>query len=795
MKISLQWLREYIPFDLPPGELADRLTHVGFEVESIEKIGPSFEGVVVARVMTVEAHPKADKLKICRVDTGRGVRSVVCGAPNVQAGQTVPLAEIGARLHDQSVIEPVVLRGVPSDGMICSERELGMSGNHNGILVLDPARYLVGQAYDGGSPYRDVVFEVNVTPNRPDCLSHFGIAREVGVFLGKPLFTPPADLKEKGVAVEKRVSVQILDKEKCQRYSARLIENVTIGPSPKWLSDRLEAVGLRSINNVVDITNYVMLETGQPLHAFDLDRLSGNRIVVRSAADGETFTTLDGQNHLLNRDDLLICDGERGVALAGVMGGSNSEISGKTRRILLESACFHPMTVRKTAKRLNISTEASQRFERGTDPNGTIAAADRASRLLEELAGGTVAKGLLDVYPESIQPCQVVLEKSRLSGLLGAEIPDQAVKTILSGLGFVVQSENPYRIEVPTFRRDVKRDVDVIEEIVRHYGYDKIEPRLHSMMTLPEHLDPENEFCENTRDIIAGFGLLEVLNNSLVSQKHVRAFNGNRIPVSVRNPLSPDNSLLRTSLLPGLLDSIAWNRNRSTGDLNLFEIGRVFFSNEKLLPDERPSLAGVMTGMQRVVPFWNEKNRSHHFYDVKGLVEAFLRRLHIDSVRFTVIPVEGMRPESSLAVTSGETEFGFLGEIMENVLKQWDIDAPVFAFTMDIQRLLAVLPVRSLYRPIPRFPSVRRDLAFVVDESAAAGELQNSIFKTGGEWICAVEIFDLYRGQQVAPGKKSIAFSLQFSNMERTLKEEEIDPIIRDIVRHVEERFSASLRA
>jgi phenylalanyl-tRNA synthetase beta chain len=794
MKISLQWLRDYIPFDLSPSDLADRLTRAGFEVESIERIGPAFEGIVVAKVLTVEAHPKADKLKICTVDTGNGIRTVVCGAPNVEAGQIVPLAEIGARLNDQTVIQSATLRGVRSDGMICSERELGLSGRHDGILVLDHGRYRPGQVYDSGQS-RDVVFEVNVTPNRPDCLSHYGIAREIGVILGKPPVFPPVRLEQKGEAADKRVSVQVLDIKKCPRYSARLIENVTIGDSPRWLAERLEAVGMRSINNVVDITNYVMLETGQPLHAFDLDRLSGKRIVVRSAGNGETFTTLDGQNHALNQDDLLVCDAERGVALAGIMGGSNSEISGSTRNILLESACFDPATVRKTAKRLNISTEASQRFERGTDPNATMNAADRASRLLEELAGGIVARGAVDVYPETVSPGRVVLEREAISGLLGMDIPDQDVRTILSGLGFSVQPGTPYRVDAPTFRRDVKRDVDVIEEIVRHYGYDKIEPRQHAVISLSGIRDPQDDLCENARDIMAGFGLLEVLNNSLVSPLHARAFAGDRVPVAVRNPLSPDNSLLRTSLLPGLLDSVAWNRNRSACDLNLFEIGRVFFSNGDVLPDERPSLAGILTGLQRPVPFWAEKTRSRNFYDIKGLAAAFLERLHIGSVLFDSVPVDGMRAESSLGVRSGDTELGFLGEVSEQALSQWDIDSPVFALSLDILSMLRVLPARIRYAPIPRFPAVHRDLAFVVNEQTAAGALREAIFKSGGEWIESVDVFDLYRGQQIAAGQKSIAFSLRFACHERTLKEEEIESVIQNIVSLMEKQFSASLRS
>jgi len=795
MKISLQWLREYVAFTLSAESLADRLTNVGFEVESVESVGPSFRGIVVAEVVSVEPHPHAEKLKVCRLNTGTGIRSVVCGAPNVQTGQLVPLAEPGAALDGRTSVQSVMLRGVPSDGMICSERELGLGNDHSGILVLDKKRYHVGQDFSGDAAQRDVVFDVNVTPNRPDCLCHFGIAREVGVIVGsKPSF-PEFALGETGPSIEGRFSIRILDTGKCPRYSARLVTDVRIGPSPVWLARRLEAVGMRPINNVVDATNFVMLETGQPLHAFDFELLAGQRIDVRCASDGEAFTTLDGQSHTLTSDDLLICDGKKGVALAGVMGGLNSEVSERTRAVLLESAHFHPTAIRQTAKRLGIASEASLRFERGTDPNGTVFALNRSAQWLETLAGGTVAKGVLDSYPKSVPDCELLLREERLTGLLGTEVPADIAVAILTGLGFGVVSSKPLRITVPTFRRDVQRDVDAFEEIIRHYGYDKIEPKLRTEMELTDKRDMEQELSETVRDLLSGFGLTEVLNNSLVSPKHVSAFCLDAHPVSIQNPLSPENSLLRTSLIPGLLDSIVWNRNRSENNLKLFELGRVFLDSKSALPDESSSLAGVLTGMQLRRPYWNEPNRQQGFFDVKGLVSALLERLHIVPHGFRSVVMKGLLEKTSLAIECGSINLGWLGEIENNVLREWDIDTPVMAFHLDIRRLVSALPKEERYVPIPRYPSVYRDLALVVDETVPVGQLQQAMLKAGGDWLQTVEPFDIYRGQQIASGKKSVAFSLQFSSMDGTLREQDIEPSVRDIVQCVERQFAAALRA
>lgn len=521
MNINLNWLREYIPFDFTVEELVDRLTMVGLEIEETWQVEPLFRGVVVGDIVRVEKHPAADKLKICRVDVGGEVLSIVCGAPNVSEGQRVPVARIDAVLGEDRVIESVTIRGVQSEGMICSEQELGLGDNHSGILVLNKSKYVVGADFRENSTGKDMVLEINVTPNRPDCLSHLGIAREVGVIIGKKSFRPNDTVKESERPVEEWITIDIEDPRACPRYCARVVYDITVEPSPLWLKTRLESVGIRSINNVVDVNNYVMMETGQPLHGFDYDLVKGKRIIVRKAWLGEIFVTLDSEERRLTPEDLLICDGERGIALAGVMGGLNSEVSERTQCVLLESAYFDPMTIRKTAKRFGMTTEASMRFERGADPNNTLYAINRAAQLLYQVAGGKAAQGVFDVYPQPIKDWEVSLRFSRIPIVLGTEISREKVISILKGLGLGVKGNEPIRVTVPTFRPDLKGEIDLIEEVIRHHGYEKVEPNLGSTLSLNYLQNREQNLTEEVRDILVGLGFLEALNNSLVSKEHV----------------------------------------------------------------------------------------------------------------------------------------------------------------------------------------------------------------------------------------------------------------------------------
>ena len=563
MKVSIDWLKQYVPFDLSVEELADRLTMVGLEVEEIHRNSPVFEGIVVGRIIRVENHPNADKLHLCTVDVGDAHLPIVCGAPNVAENQMVPVARVGAVLPGDKRIRKAKLRGVLSEGMICSEDELGISDNHDGILVLDEKAYRVGQPFGGESKMGSATLEVNITPNRPDCLSHIGVAREISVIVGENYTMPDDSVVEGDEATEALISVEIKDVEACPRYTARVVQDVQIGSSPAWLRERLESVDIRSINNVVDITNYVLMETGQPLHAFDYDLVQGRKIIVRKARDGESFTTLDDVERKLNGDDLLICDGERGVALAGVMGGQNSEVSDRTKTVLLESAYFHPVSIRKTAKRHGLSTEASHRFERGCDPNNTIYAVNRAAKLLHEIAGGSVAKGIVDAYPQTITPWEVALRPSRVASVLGEGVPRKTMIAILEGLDLKTSGEEPIHVSIPTFRPDLTREIDLIEEIVRHYGFDCIQPRLTSTISLTPSSDSGQDAHETFKDLLVGMGFMEIYTNTLVSQKHASLISGLE-PIPLQNPVSPETAFLRTSLIPSLLDAVQWNIHRST---------------------------------------------------------------------------------------------------------------------------------------------------------------------------------------------------------------------------------------
>jgi phenylalanyl-tRNA synthetase beta chain len=795
MKISVQWLRDYISFDYSPEELAEHLTMVGLEVEDIIHAGLNFSGVVVGELVKVENHPSSKKLTLCTVNTGTDVLSIVCGAPNVAPGQIVPVARVGAVLSDGGAITSRSIRGVRSEGMICSERELGLSDNHDGILVLDASSYTVGEPFRPASDQNGVILNINVTPNRPDCLSHFGVAREIGVITGKPFTIPDISIQETSQSIDDWITIEIQDSDACPRYSARVVHDVTVGPSPDWLRNRLESVGIRSISNVVDVTNFVLMETGQPLHGFDYDLVQGKKIVVRKAAKDENFTTLDGMSRTLASDDLLICDGERPVALAGVMGGLNSEMTQHTKHILIESAYFDPMTIRRTAKRQGLSTEASQRFERGADPNGTIYAADRAAQLLSEIAGGKVVKGVSDAYPRPISPWKVTLRPERIRHVLDIEIPKKQVMVTLQGLGLSVEGEKPYSVTVPTFRPDLTREIDLIEELVRHYGYEKIPARLYQNVPFQFHPDEVQNFVERLRDIFVGAGFIETMTNSMVPPTHITAITPDVGAVTLENPVSPDTAVLRTSLWGNLLDSIRWNKNRSEENLRLFEIGRIFWARKKTLPDEKVSIAGALTGHIRQKPFWGESDTQVDFFHLKGVVETLAASLHVETVRYTSVDHHALEPETSSRIVFGQNAIGWMGEIRKSILAHWDISSAVYVFEIFVKELYDAAPRFRTYTPIPKFPAIKRDLAIVIDENVPVSTLEQTISETGGEILTSVELFDLYRGPQVPKGKKSAAFSLTFLSPDRTLKEEEIDPIISSIMKRLETSHKASLRS
>jgi phenylalanyl-tRNA synthetase beta chain len=796
MKVSLKWLKKYISFKLNTEELAQKLTMIGLEVENISKQGAGLHGIVVGDILDVKDHPNADKLTICKVNIGTKNLSLVCGAPNVSEGQRVPIAQVGAVLADGNQIKTATIRGIKSEGMICSERELGLSDNHNGIMVLDKDRYKPGDLYLSQNTETGDVLEINVTPNRPDCLSFFGIAREIGVMLKRRIQKPDLNLNEDNLPSDQLISVDILNPEACPRYCARVIRNVKIGKSPEWLKQCLESVGIRSINNVVDITNFVLMETGHPLHAFDYDLIQRKTIIVRKAEKGEQFVTLDESERLLTEDDLLICDGERPVALAGIMGGMNSEVTAKTENILLESAYFDPMSIRRTAKRLGMTTEASIRFEKGADPNMTTYAANRAAQLFYEIAKGKIAKGLVDANPIQQESWNVSLRLSRIKTILGISIPSDEVKSILEYLDLTVEGDDPIQVTVPTFRPDLTREIDLIEEVARHFGYEKIPARMTTQMELNYRQNSQDELSEKMRDVLVGLGFKETISISIVPELY-NSIMQDKKSVIVQNPLSPEMSHMRVSLIPSLLDSILWNQNRGNPNLRLFEIGKTYWEQKITLPEENFYLSAALTGLIRSKPFWNAIDENFNIFHMKGVAENLISRFHIKDAKFENVGGHPfLKSDSILTLFLKETPLGVLGEVKKEIRDQWDIQNSIFIFEISLSKMLTIIQEKKItYQSVPKYPSVRRDLAVVVDKDIPVESIRNLILDQGGKNLVSVELFDLFQGKQIQIGKKSTAFSLTFLSPERTLTEHDVDPIIDIIVSALERTFSASLRS
>lgn len=794
MKISLNWLKSYIDFDDDPKLLAHKLTMVGLEVEAVIPVETSFSNVVIGHVLSVEKHPNADKLSICRVDVGSETISVVCGAPNVRDNIWVPVVKIGGRVGDMMVKE-IQIRGIVSCGMICSERELGLSDDHHGIMILDQNGQAPGDTFMAELQKSDTVLEIDVTPNRPDCLSHLGVAQELGVIFRKTCNRPSDQVETINESIDSMIDVIVDEPLACPRYTVRLIKDVQIAPSPSWLKASLEAVGIRSINNVVDITNYVLMETGHPLHAFDYDRIEQNKIIVRKARKGESFITLDDTERILTEEDLLICNGEHPVALAGIMGGQNSEVSNTSKHILLESAYFDPMTIRKSARHLGMSTEASQRFERGADPNGTIYAVNRAALLISELAGGKIVDGIVDVYPNPILPVSIALRYSYLSRILGVNVPQDTVISIFRFLGLrIEETDNQISVQAPTYRPDLKTEIDLVEEVVRHYGYEHIPVKMINEIQLTIDRNEIQENTERIRDILSGFGFSEAWNNTLVSESHVKSLTPNVQPVSIRNPLSPETKFLRTSGLASILDNLRWNINHNEHNLRFFEISQTFQAQKNQCPLERWMIVGGLTGNMLPKSYWQKKTLTVDFYYVKGMIESFLSRLQIPSVSFEIIS-DYVFGNSSMAVKSGKKKIGKIGEFEKDILIQWDLTQPVYGFQFDLITLSEQIPKIKKYVDIPKFPAVKRDLAVIVDESIPVGQMMNAIYKTGGKLIAQVEVFDVYRGQPLIKNQKSVAFALTFMSEDRTLREDEINPLFDKMIQNLSKQFNAALRS
>ncbi|MGE5354269.1 MAG: phenylalanine--tRNA ligase subunit beta [Acidobacteriota bacterium] len=799
MKISLNWLKDYVDLEgIASSEIIDKLTISGLEVEDVEEKGSEFDNIVVGYVKEKKKHPNADKLSVCTVSTGAEEFNVVCGAPNVEAGQKVAFAKIGAVVPEGGFkITKAKLRGEVSMGMICSEKELGLSDDHSGIMVLD-------ESLEPGTPLKealgldDTVIEVAITPNRPDALSHIGVARDLAAIFNRKVKLPEVKVTEAGERIEKYASVEVQDAEGCPRYTARVIRNVSVKESPSWLKKKLTSVGLRPINNIVDITNFILHELGQPLHAFDLDRLQGQKIVVRRASDGETFTTLDSKERKLTANDLMICDAEKPVAIAGVMGGENSEVTNDTKNILLESAYFNPSSIRKTSKSLVLSTDASYRFERGTDPNITPYAADRAMQLMAELGGGEVLSGVIDVYPEKIEPKNVTLRFNQIERILGFGVEKGEVKDILINLGLkpVLEGESEMTFEVPTFRPDIEREIDLIEEIARIYGYDRIPTVEKISITLGGKTD-ESAFKDTLRDVANGLGFYEIISNSLQS-KETASLTGN--PVEMLNPLSVDMAALRTSLLPGALLAVGKNLNVGEKNLKLFEIGHVFNKLSegeiKSFKDfsETPDMMFTVTGKAGTVS-WFSKERAFDIYDLKGIVNSFLEKICLDNVLVDSYNlVENKNYEYTFEKRYKDQVVGQGGLVRKDVLKKFDISQEVYCFEFDLDALAAIPVPQKKFKGLLKFPKVLRDCAFILDKKVTSQEVISLIYKSSSDLLKKAELFDIFESRNLGPGKRSMAFSLEYYDENRTLKDEEVDKDFNRAIEAVIKQLNAEFR-
>ncbi|MDP9332964.1 MAG: phenylalanine--tRNA ligase subunit beta [Actinomycetota bacterium] len=791
MRAPLSWIREFTPLAAPPAEIADALNQLGLEVEAIDEPGRDVNGVVVARILDVVPHPDADRIRLADVDFGDGQVRVVCGAPNIEPGMVVPFARAGATLPGDFTIERRKIRGVVSEGMLCSTRELGLGDDHGGILEL-PADAPLGTDVREVLGLDDVVFDLSITPNRPDAMGIVGVARELAAHFGLPFSVdehePVPTCDEVAGA---RVVVEASDR--CPRFVA-VAARVVMRDSPQWMQRRLTLAGMRPISNVVDVTNYVMLERCRPLHAFDLGRLAGRGIVVRLARDGEKMTTLDGVERTFTNADLLICDAERTPqGIAGIMGGSAAEVSDTTTEILLESAYFEPSGIARTSKRLGLRSEASARFERGVDPNNTGTGAARAMELFTLVADAVPAAGAIDIYPQPIERARITLRTERVNRLLGTALSGDEISAYLTPLGIEMHGNEA---SVPTFRPDLEREIDLVEEVARRVGLDRIARTVPSNPEKVGGLSPRQRDRRTIADVLIGAGFDEVYTLPLLAPADLSSA-GLRPDgvIEVENPLRAEESILRPAILPGLLRAVAYNTAHGDPDVALFESGTTFAPprDGEQLPDEHRSLAFARAHHIRRAP--HEPDRPVDVYDATAALTALVQELRVADLRLEAASVDGLHPTRAARVLVDGRRIGVVGEVAAAVIDALSLVAPVVACELDVDALLAGERTERLARPVSRFPASSVDLAFVVDDHVPAAALQTTLVNAGGELLEHVALFDVFRSEALGPDKVSLAFGLRFRALDRTLTDDEVSALRQKCIDAVVSAHGAELRS
>lgn len=807
MLVSLNWLKAYVDIgENSPDVLAERMSKSGVEVEGIDYIGKPVQDVVTGYVVDCEKHPHADKLNVCRVDTGTETLEIVCGASNIRSDVKVAVAQPGAVLPGDFKIKKTTLRGVESNGMICSLHELGFSEKHipkayqDGIYIF-PNSVPSGEPVEPFLNMNDAVLELDLTPNRADCLNMIGLAYEVSAILNSDLKLPDTRVETLSSDVNDVVKAEVLEPDLSPYYSLFMLEDITVQPSPLWMQNALLAAGIRPINNVVDITNYVLLEYGQPLHAFDYHHVASDRIVVRSAEDGEQLITLDGKERILNSDNLVITDGKEPIALAGVMGGENTEVHSDTTRILLEAALFSPVKTRRTVQQTGLSSEASTRYEKGVDPSRVKDAGLRACRLLQKYAGAKVYTGVAESNHLNNEEKKVAIDTHTINKRLGTAIQTTEIETILTRLGFSYEvKDDSFIVKVPSRRGDISIFEDMLEEIARIYGYDQLRYTLPYGTTEIGGLTAKQAIKRAANRYMQAAGMMETKTYSLIDEARINMFLSpdvqamDPVPIQMAKPISGDHQFLRTSLLPELLQSASYNSARNQTNIAYYEIGSVFITNESPIrsqPDEKQRLAGVMTGNWLEHP-WQNETKTVDFYVVKGIVEGLLHHLNIP-VTFKQDRLENMHPGRCATVYIDDQVIGFMGQMHPLLAEKWDLHE-TYIFDIDMDRCLENYEPNAGYEPIPKYPSIERDIAFIMDESIEAGIIQAGIEKVGAPLVKHVHIFDVYQGENLPDDKKSVAYRLVYRDNEKTLTDEEIDASYQQIIKTINASYGTYVR-
>lgn len=786
MILNSQWLKQYIPLPKDMESILKRLIFFGLEVESIQKREIDITFLRIAQIIESKSHPNADRLTLCTVQTKENTYRIVCGAKNFKDGDKAILALPGAELKDGLKIKENKIRGEVSQGMLCSEVELGLAEASEGILILPPETSL-NDNMEKVLGLGQTIFELNITPNRPDCLSFLGVARELSAILGKPVQYPKIAFKEGKTKISQKVKVKLQDYKKCNRYMARFIEGVKVCPSPKWLRDALKSIGQRSINNIVDVTNFVLMEWGQPLHAFDFNTIEEGTVVVRSAKEGEIIVTLDGQKQSLSLDDLLICDSQKPLALAGIMGGSACEVSQTTTNILLESAYFDPKTIRKTSKRLGLSSESSKRFEKGVDMEGLKKALDRAAQLMAQVSGGTVAQGIIDCYPRKFTHRNAGLTVSRLKQYLGYSLSPTEIKNSLTSLGFRLKSfsKEKFIFKVPSYRVDINHEVDLIEDIARLRGYDKIPTQEHKGRFFLEQKIASASIETHVKTLLTGAGLTEVVNYSFCSPLDLKKIRWTKEVLRLQNPLGEEYSIMRPSLVPALLKNLFFNLSHQNDRIQIFELRPVF--DEK--GNQRKILAGLISGTRKSIQ-WDSKEQELDFYDLKAIAASFFEAMHLNCVfkKDESIP-SYYHPLWASQILIRCEKVGFLGKIHPDVEEAFDLRKSAFVFEIEFDTLEKIVKeLKVLYQPLPKFPAVKRDLSLLLSQDVSYEKVYQTIQKAGENLLKDIQLFDLYEKEPIPKGYKSFTFALIYQSLDRTLTDAEVtllhDAICKALIQH-----------